>query len=431
MTKKHHKVFVFLVVLVAIRFFGATFINSTITNSMELLLACGVIFLSMPHILPTRSAFVLPIQLMVFSIGLSVVMAYISWGQGIKASLIVTLPLMLWVFFFYLLHLRFSVRSLEKIILYLGMAYVVLFFFQYLYPDRILFGKAIGGGDQWTINRGVLRIIFPGGGVFFLAVFIAITKLTQAKKRKWIWIAFTVFGIMVPILQVTRQFIAGIAIIYVIHFLKGQPLKHKLLAIAAFGIITLILSTSNHPAIKGLRQTQDQEMSGEGTSNVRLSAGEYFLTRFSPNTMSQVFGNGVPYGSFTSYGRHVSKLNQLGFYLEDVGLVAIYTMHGVFAVIAYFLIWIKSITLPLPRRYYYVKYYLWFLFITGFTSNSLYSPYYLITTVIALYIFQITVQEVTRKNHQINRMTRQIKHWQQSTHDRSRHHLQEHATQFT
>ncbi len=418
MTQKHHKIFVLLLVLISIRFFGATFINPTIINSLELVFAFGVTLISIPHVLPTRTAFVLPIQLMVLSILLSIVMAYVSWGQGIKASLIATLPQLLWIFFFYLLHLRFPVKTLERIILGFGIAYVVLFFFQLLNIDRIFFGRAIGGGDQWTSMRGVIRIIFPGGGIFFLAVFIAITKLTRTGKGNWFWVVFTALGVIIPIMQVTRQFIAGICIIYAFHFLRGQSLQRKILALSAFGVFTFLILASDHPAIQGLMQTQQQEMSGDGTSNIRILAGEYFLTKFSPNVMSQLLGNGVPYGNFSSYGKYVSKLNKLGFYLEDVGLIAVYVMHGILALVAYLIIWIKSITIPLPKKYYYVKYYLWFLFITGFTSNSLYSPYFLIATVFTLYIYQITVQEVTRKSEGKRIKVGQMMGWQQATFSR-------------
>src|ERR1035437_3742421 len=102
---KHIQIlFVFLLVVVSFRFFEARFLNESFTNYLVFLYALSAIALSMPYAFPKRIGFVFPIQLIVLSMIISIVMARISWGQSFMDSIIVTVPLMLWVFFFSFMH---------------------------------------------------------------------------------------------------------------------------------------------------------------------------------------------------------------------------------------------------------------------------------------------------------------------------------------
>src|SRR5690606_12516262 len=76
------------------------------------------------------------------------------------------------------------------------------------------------------------------------------------------------------------------------------------------------------------------------------------------------------------------------YFLSDVGIIAVYVMFGVLALIAYLLIWLKSFTIPLPEEFQYLKYYLWFMLFTSLTWYTTYHYHYLIITVYVLYIYQ-------------------------------------------
>lgn len=316
-------------------------------------------------------------------------MAVFSWKQSVTDTFIATIPLLLWPLFFYLDSVRFSVKLLERIILCLGATYLVLYFYQFINSDTILFGKSLWG-DEFIENRGIIRISFPGGGIFYLAVFIAITRISSAPNLRWLYLCFMVAGVIVPVMQVTRVDVVGVLMMYAVHFLKGQSFPKKILITLTCLILALYLSTSytRITPVKGMVEAQKENVK-DGEKYIRLVAGSYFLNNFSPSTTNRVFGNGVPYVDFSSYGRFISIINdQQGFYLEDLGIISVYTLYGVLGVIAYLIIWIKSFTLKLPRQFQYPRYYLWFLLITSLTTSNLYSPNYLISTVIAIYIYQ-------------------------------------------
>jgi hypothetical protein len=388
---------IFLLVIASFSFFGANFLNSHFLNYFTFFPCFIAIALSVPFLFK-KGEFNPAVQLIALSVVMSVFMAYFSWGQSFKDSIIVTVPLLLWVFYFYLLHIKFPVRILESIVIFYAFVYVILYFFQFLNPDTIFFG--VPKGEAFYKERGIFRIVFPGGGIFFLAVFIALNKLNTQKTGKPIWILLIILGVIIPIMQATRQFIAGIIIIYVYHFIKEETAKKKALIIAAVVGFLILIGNSNIPVIEGLLAAQEKTVES-GSEDPRVISGTYFLTEFSPNILSNVLGNGVPAAPDQSrYGKYIESLYPKDLFMEDVGIIGLFTRYGILAVIGYIMIWVKSFQLSLPKEYSYPKYYLWFLVVTCLTSDTVFSNYYLISTVVALYIYQAIYNEKNPKNEE-------------------------------
>ena len=394
MIKRVQILFIFVLVIVSFRFFDASFINEQFVNYFVFLFVLSAILLSIPFFFIRPEGFVLPIQLIVLSMLVSVFIAYISWGQGFIYSIMGIVPMLLWIFFFYLFHYKISVNVIEKIILIYGVVFIVLYFYQRANSQTIIFGK---WGKEFLEERGVTRVIIAGGGIFFLSIFMAINKLTSQKSGKLFWIVLSIFGVIVPILQATRQYIAGVLIIYLYHFTKGLSLFSKAIAIAFIIGFLFYIANSNNTIVKGLINAQ-KETSQEGKEYIRVLSGTYFLTEFSPHNINKIIGNGLPFGGNSPYNKFVESLKLEGFDMSDVGIIGLYAMFGIIAVIGYILIWTKSFYLPLPKNYYYLKYYLWFLLITSLTSDNLYSYDYLISTVFVLYLYHSLIISHTKQD---------------------------------
>ena len=350
--------------------------------------------------LTQRGGFSTPVKLIVFSVILSMPMAYLSWGQGFRDSIIETTPSLIWILFFLLVHYKIPIKTIESIALICGLLYVLLFFFQLANSPTVLFGRSLWG-EEFTVDRNVTRIIFPAAGVFIFTVFMAISKLTTQKKHRWFWIVLVVLGVLVPIIQVTRQFTMGILIFYLIHFIRRKNIIAKLAIAAGFFLVLFIaIMYSKNPMIEGMVSAQQRDLN-LGSDYVRVQAGKYFLTDFSPNFVSRIFGNGMPNWGFSSYGIFVENLAvSKGYFHSDVGIIAVYSLFGVMAVIGYVLIWIKSFTVKVPEKYIYVKYYLWYLLLTSLTWFSVYSHHYLISTVFILYIYHTIEQRTYTINYE-------------------------------
>ncbi len=246
-----------------------------------------------------------------------------------------------------------------------------------------------GWVEEFDNRRGIVRIVFPGGGLFYFSLFLSLSKLSTTRSHRYYWLSFLFLGLAVVIMQITTQIIFAVAIILSFHFLKDK--KWNQIIPRMLGIISLVLlllSTEN--VLSNGLAAANEEHSKDGENNIRILSGTYFLTEFSPTQLSRIFGNGTSYGNSSSYGKTVTNLqHNLHFYLADVGLIAVYTLYGVTAVFGYILIWIKSFTIPLPKKYYYLKYYLWLLLITCLTSDYIYNYDFLITNVLVLYCYHI------------------------------------------
>lgn len=158
-----------------------------------------------------------------------------------------------------------------------------------------------------------------------------------------------------------------------------------------------MLLQSDLPMIQGLMEVgqRDAEL---GSNYIRVLAGEYFIKDFSPNNWSYIFGNGAPNWGVSSYGQFVESLAmEKDYFMSDVGIIAVYAMFGVFAILGFLLIWYKSFTIKVPAKYAYVKYYLWYILFTSVTWYSVYHYHYLVATIFAIYIYQTALDVQKRE----------------------------------
>ncbi|EKB51323.1 hypothetical protein [Cecembia lonarensis] len=403
MKKYYLLIILAIIVPITLRFFDANFLDQRLVNYVSFLTVWGLISLAVILGPYKEGPFNLPVKLIFFSILFSIVMANYSWDQKYWDSLIEYTQYLIWPLFFVLIGVNMPIKTIEKVVVAYGLVYVGLYLFQYINSGTVFFGKPLWG-EEFLESRGTVRIIFPAKGVFLLSIFIAITKITsEESKNKWFWVIIAALGLVIPIMQVTRQYIAGVLLIYVLHFSKATSNIKKALFLLIFSLGFMVLIQSEIPMVKGLMDTQKESDTRVDENYIRVLAGKYFITDLSPNFWSQVFGNGSPYWGMSTYGKFIENLaDRKGYFLSDLGLIAVYAMFGIFAVAGYILIWIKSLTVPIPPKYHYAKYYLWYLLITSFTGASLYFYHYLIATVFALYIFQKSYWMESKKRKIIN-----------------------------
>jgi hypothetical protein len=249
-----------------------------------------------------------------------------------------------------------------------------------------------GFDEEFKDDRGITRINFPGGGVFFLAYFISLTKAEEGKKLSWLFILFLGVGFVVTIMQVTRQSIALLAVITGYHLIRTGSIQRIAIVLGLAGAVLFFFLFSDSSISKGLMETQKQTVA-EGSQYIRVLAAEYFAFDFSPNVLAQIFGNGYP-NNISNYGRYTILMQEnYGFYIADVGLIGFYAMFGILPVIAYVIIFVKGFRSSLPDEQIYLKYYLFFLLITSLTSDYTYSINFLITNVFVFYMLQINYEE--------------------------------------
>ena len=376
------KVFIFLLVVFSLKIFDATFASTGILKYISYGYMLLAILISLPFFFKYHGGFTLPIQLICVSVVISILMAKYTWGQGFEYSP-TTIPYLIWFVFFYLMNSKISIKTIENIVLIYGVVYIILFLFQFTHNNVVYFGRQ----EAFKLDRGIVRVNFPGAGVFILSCFIALNRVTSELGYKYCWLLFALTGIVIVILQVTRQVIFFMILFYLIHFLRNFKFEYKVVSILFFVFAAYIFFNSDSSISNGLARQQRKDISA-GENYIRILNAKYYLTHFTPNTASKIFGNGF-FNDNSKYGRTLIILNETyGYYLTDVGLVEVYITFGVFAILGYVLIFFKSLKISIPSDFYYLKYYLWFILFTCLTSDFLISYNFLITTVFVLYCYQ-------------------------------------------
>lgn len=362
--------------------------------------------LSIPYLLTKGDGgFTTPIRIISISILISFLTAYLFWGQSFSQTFKSTFPLMLWFSFFYFTRHQIPLRTIERIIIIYGILYIVLYFFQFLNSEVVYFGWQ----EEFREERGVVRINFPGGGVFFLFAFLAINKLTNSKKYFGVWLLICFTCIVVVVLQVTRQNIAMLFLLYLYHLFRNISFSKKIGVVAIISVCALVALTVDNPILNGLKEVQ-KDTSSQGGDYIRILSGTYFLTEFSKNDVTRILGNGVPYYreyDASQYGLYEHILQEeLNYFLPDVGFIAFYVMFGLFAILAYIAILYKGLTIDIPKEFNYLKYYLMYVAGTGLTSDSPYSHKFLATNIIAVICYQIIFERKKENDHFVNELSR-------------------------
>jgi hypothetical protein len=383
----------FLLVIISTNFFELRILwNYILFDYFRFFILVGVIVISLPYVFRFKGGFVWPVWLISFSILFSIYMSWYSWDQSFKDGFKASVQYLSWFFFFYLLHKTPQIYKLERLILLIGVIYIVLYFFQFIsYPV-----KMFGYDNAVQDTRGTIRVLLPGDSVFILLTFMSLNKYTASLNKKKFWLVITVLCLIITILQVTRQNIFAVFVIYMFHLLRTKSVKTRIIALSLIFGAFIFFNFSNLQIAKGIREVQENTQK-QGQKYIRFVAAKYFITDFSPNNRSRVFGNGLPYGDKNAYGKFViTKLQSKKlFFYTDVGIIAVYALFGIFAVMGYIIIFIKSISLPLPSEYHYLKYYIWFLMITMFTSHSIFHFNFIFTTIIVLYLYH-RISELNR-----------------------------------
>lgn len=338
--------------------------------------------------------FIVPIQLLTLAMILSILVSFLTRGQSIPLGFLITLPYLLWPIFFVLLKIKVSVEMVEKVVIYFGLAYIVCYFIQFANPYNVMFNLGMVE-DEFRESRGIIRIIFPGAGVMWLFTAMATTKLTSStNQHKFFWFIILILGIVLPFMQATRTYIVPTILIYFYHFAQTLSLPKKVFIGFAFVFAGLSISDIEIPVIDGILE-QSEDQSDQGTKDIRYIAATYFLTEFSPSPINKILGNGMGHEQ-SEYGQLMKQLAQKGLFIPDIGILGIYAYFGIIPIIAWALIGYKVYVYKIPEKYIYLKYYFFYVFFSAITGSSFYHIHYLITTIFALYIFQIILYDKKR-----------------------------------
>ncbi len=380
--------FLIVLTLTGMNYFYATFLPEAF-KAFKLVFLAIVVSLGLVYSFRETKGFNLPMQLLIFAMILSIFMAYLSWDQPIYLGFLVTLPYLIWPIYFVLLRMKIDITLLERVIMGFGVLYCISYFYQFFNPTNVLFNFGMVG-EEYREVRGIIRIIFPGVGVFWLAVVISLSRVTHGTKHPYFYFIFICLGLLLPIMQATRTFIVPTFIIYFFHFAKhlsfGKKAFISFIFAIGFLLVASIIDKVDIPVFQGLIDQQKKTMD-DGTKDIRFVAAHYYAFELSPSFVNQIFGNGIGHER-SSYGQFIKFLYSKGLFISDIGIIGIYAWFGVIPIIAWIIIAYKLYNYRLPPKFQYVKYYFFFVYFGALTGGTFYHINNILTSVYAFYIFQ-------------------------------------------
>jgi hypothetical protein len=380
--RKGNFAFILLFTLSSFVFFRPLFLvsdNNPVPKYIYFVLLLWVTFSSLNSMFFKRPyQFSFPVKLLLLGIVASIISATTFRGQALFDSILAAeYPVLGYIFYFYLIERKVKITILEKVIIWAGLAFIVTFLISFLaYPTHLF------QYNETLEDRGFQRILLTGSGFLFLFTFYALNRVLTKRTLKWMVILMVCY--LCVILSLTRIYILSTAAISIFFIWKKQGAFIKLVLISLlYGAVIFISQLSFTQKL--LSKTQDDT---EDIQNyIRFQSALYYTTEFQISPATMVLGNGFGYGDKTEYGRKLGQLQSQGFYVEDLGFLGLYVYMGVFAILAYVLIFYKSFKAKLPPEYLYLKMFIIFLFLNGLTSSATFGESTILAIALTLYLF--------------------------------------------
>lgn len=327
----------------------------------------------------------------VFSLIISIISAWVFWGQSLSLGFRSTSTMFTILFFFYLYKIRPSVDFLEKIIWTIGFVYIILWLYAFSQAPMLVFGNRIDeetGMMNEDLSRGMLRLSFTGIIFLILSFFLSLNKFYCTHKKTFL-VAACIFFLFI-VFQLTRQLILWSVFTGLIYIYLKNPKRILGIGIVCFFIFTLFVNVKiSDKTIIGrmLNITQEQIDSNKGNEeDIRITEYKYFFGEWSKNIITDIIGNGKPH-SASHYGRYYESLQtQQKLFLSDVGYAEMFVIQGLLGLCFYLFLFFKSVRLQMPADLDYARMFMFFMIPANITADWFAKPDCQIALSICVYL---------------------------------------------
>jgi hypothetical protein len=347
---------------------------------------CFLIFINFGKY--SSNVFSAPMLMLISAILISAFSSRLLWSQNILDSFIAILPSLSYSLFFLLIIFKMPVQDIEKIIIFSGVLYILLYLFTYIsyHIPTFSYGRADFGAD-----RGFRRILLNGLGYLLVFSFYSLNQYFNKHKLWWLIIYF--ITLILIIMTLTRMIIVSSFILSTLYVLRKSNFFYKIIALTFIVCFVYLISKTN------VSQTLFEQTKSH-TENlkdyIRVRSADFYLHDFSPNIIAKVFGNGQP-GGGSNYAFYLLYIERsYGFYLSDLGYVGLYVKFGLLAVLAYLILIYRTIKISVPDEYLYCKYSLYMLFIISTMGDALYTSPSIPVNLLLIYV--LVTRDLSQKN---------------------------------
>lgn len=386
--KQLYASFLFIFPILSFQLYNIIYIDKQIAKLLYFVIVTVAIIYTMPRFLRYNksSRYETAVKLLFILLWISMLNALFFWGQDLILSYRATAPYLALVYFLVLMSVRPSIHIVEKIIWFYCILFIVLWAYGMIKAPQIIY--AIDADTTMDDSRGIFRLALPGRGFLVLSFFLAVSKYVEYKKSKWALIFSFLF--LIIIMQVTRQIIVISFLVSAIYIFRNSKLA--LAVVFIFSLFVMlggnVIDIQKDSAIGNMIGLTIDQMTSQksGNDNIRLLEYNYFLTNYSKNIITDIFGNGIPHFQ-SSYGlKEISIREQFSYFMSDVGYAAIFVRFGIAGLFLYMFIFIKAATQKLDKKYMYAKLFIIYLAVANITAAWVFED--VISLCLCLYILE-------------------------------------------
>ena len=307
-------------------------------------------------------------RLILVSTIISMLMAFLFWGQDFFSSYKSTAPLLGVLYYFFLVKIKPTKVLVERLIVLYTIFFALAWVYGFFKSPEVVFGDPEAQVDD---TRGMLRLRIPGIEAVVFFFFLFLNKFNVTRKTYMLILAG--LALILIFMQLTRQVLFWSSLIGVLYFLRNyKKLWGPLLLLMILFLASPIKINLGDDSILGslVNLTEQQvEKQSKGESDVRLKAYNFFFTKFSKNVFTDLLGNGAPYPK-SEYGNYYTKYAnaQNSLYLSDVGYGHIFVIYGLFGLIVYCILFYRILFSPIPEYLLYVKLFFFYIVLVNIAS---------------------------------------------------------------
>jgi hypothetical protein len=305
------------------------------------------------------------------------------WGhnQSFLLSLWASGYMYFYLFYFFLHSVRIREGELEKLLVYMGILFILTYFFQYvIYPTQMF-------GVRAHEERGTVRIFLPGASFGAFMFYYSLQKIFTTEKK--IYILLCLLYLAVPLLQGTRSAILNLFLGTTVFVLFNRHVKSKMAVMGLMFISAILVFFVFQDIIMNLIEVSQQQASQEN-EDIRVRSAKFFLYEFSPTTLNYWIGNGESHMA-NAYGMKVFFYKAFyGFYQSDIGVIGEYSKYGVLWFLCVFLISRQLFVMKIEPRYLYMKFYALNLMFDLVINGAFTRAYEIIVITSILYIYDVS-----------------------------------------
>lgn len=277
-----------------------------------------------------------PFWMIVIGIILSMIPAYLYYGQSFVQSIITYRTHLLWMCIPVLLKIAPNEKTILKLTINTTLIMLFMHILKRLFPVLFVidYERINEMVDEDAIKEFLISV--PGYTLACIPIFILLGKIRSHFKKDYIYIITVCYLFIFLVQNRSTLFPITLLIIYSLFSLKSKYKKLILIA-SCIGIPLLIYFTLDiweELFLETTTQLGDDEYN-------RNKAFVYYLSPIAnPSLLTYILGNGF----LSAHASHALELlNEEGIYNSDMGYIGFWNQYGIIPIIAFFWLIIRGL----------------------------------------------------------------------------------------